>query len=107
MTKTKSPLVLTLLVVLFMTTNCMSTKVIAKYDSDSIQPHAATKYTLFWGLLQSQDVPAECPSKCICKVSAETNIGFILLSAVTLGIVVPQRVVWECCGPTINIETTN
>ena len=85
----------------------MSTKVIAKYDSNGIQPHKVTKYTLFWGLLQSRDVPAQCESNCICKVSAETNIGYILLSAITLGIVVPQRVVWECCASQIKIETSN
>jgi len=37
------------------------------------------------------------------KVVVKTNMAFILLSTVTLGIVIPQRVEW-CCAPQ-NIPT--
>ncbi|MGA0557418.1 Bor/Iss family lipoprotein [Larkinella sp. VNQ87] len=77
----------------------MTTRVAANYDSDSVKPHRATKTAFLWGIVQPKDVPAQCESKAICKVSTKTNLGYILISAVTLGIVVPQRLIWECCPP--------
>lgn len=86
-----------LILFLLTATSCMNMRVVSYYDSDNIQPHEATKVTLFWGLLQARDIPAECESNSLCSVTAQTNIGFILLSAVTVGIVVPQKVLWQCC----------
>ena len=100
----KTRLAVLLMAVSLLLSGCMSTKVIAKYDSDNIQSHKATRVTLLWGIVAPRDIPAECESNAICKVSAETNVGFILISAATMGIVVPQRVVWDCCAPKIDIE---
>lgn len=75
----------------------MSTRLVAHHDSDSIQSNQKTKVTYLWGLLQSKDIPAGCESNSLCNVTTQTNFGFILVSAVTLGAVVPQKVVWNCC----------
>ena len=88
---------LILIAIFFATTGCMNTHLIAKYDTASVQSSQATKVTLFWGILQPKDIPAACESESICKVSTKTNIGFILISAATLGIVVPQTITWDCC----------
>lgn len=88
---------------LSLNTGCMTTRLVAKYDSDNIQVNKTTKVTLLWGILQAKDVPAACESKSICQVTTRTNIGQILISAVTLGIVVPQRLTWQCC-PSVEPE---
>lgn len=88
---------LIIIIIFLATTGCMNTHLVAKYDTASIQSSQATKVTLFWGILQPKDIPAKCESETICKVTTQTNIGFILISAITLGIVVPQKVIWDCC----------
>jgi hypothetical protein len=90
-----------LLAVLWLTAGCMSTRLVANYDSDNIVSHEATRVTLLWGILQPKDIPAECESKSVCKLSARTNIGYVLVAAVTLGAVVPQKVTWDCCPSTV------
>jgi len=92
------------LAILLTTTGCMSTMLVAKYDSDSVIHHKATKVTYLWGAIPAKDVLAECESKAICQVKAETNLGYICVSFLTLGIVVPQKVVWDCCGTNIKEE---
>ena len=93
-----------LLAIMVMTVSCMSTKLVAKYDSDSIIHHSATKITYLWGAMPAKDIQAECDSKAICQVKTQTNFGYICISFLTLGIVVPQRVVWDCCGAPIKEE---
>ena len=90
-----SLLVLTGLLVL--ATGCMNTRLIGYYSSGQIQPQEATRVTLVWGLLQTQDIAAACESKSICKVTHQTNLGYILVSAITIGLVVPQKIIWDCC----------
>ncbi len=93
-----------LLVLVYLLSSCMSTRLVAFNDSFSIQSQQITRVTLFWGILQPKDIPAACDSKSICKVSAKTNIGYILVSALTLGAVVPQQIIWDCCPPNIPEE---
>ena len=93
-----------LLALVVMMASCMSTKLVAKYDSDSIIHHHATTITYLWGAIPAKDIQAECDSKAICQVKAQTNFGYICVSFLTLGIVVPQRVVWDCCGAPIKEE---
>lgn len=92
------------LLLLVLNTGCMSTKLIGNYDSDNVIHHKATKINYFWGIVRAKDVQANCESKSICQVTAQTNAGFILVSFVTLGIVVPQTVVWDCCPKEIKEE---
>jgi hypothetical protein len=75
----------------------MNTRLIGYYSSSQVQPRQATRWTLVWGLLQAPDIPAECESKSICKVTNQTNLAYILVSALTIGLVVPQKVIWDCC----------
>lgn len=87
-----------LLTVCAMTTSCMSTKLVAKYNSDNIIHHKATEITYLWGAIVKKDIQAKCePNALICQVTTETNFGFICISFLTLGIVVPQKIEWDCC----------
>ena len=84
---------------LLLVTGCANTRLVSLHSSDNIQHHTATRVNYLWGLVQPKDIPAQCESQSICQVVTQTNLGYILLSAATLGIVVPQKVIWDCCPP--------
>jgi hypothetical protein len=99
---------LLLIVLIPLAESCSTTKVITKYDCNTIANNPVnrrTTWTFAWGLVQPRDINPNCePSfNHLNKVVVKTNLGFILLSAVTLGAVIPQRVEW-CCAPQ-NIPT--
>jgi hypothetical protein len=83
--------------------SCMTTRLAAQYDSDNVVSHKMTSWNFLWGLVQPADIAANCESKSICKVTSQTNLGYILVSALSLGIAVPQRVTWDCC-PSVEKE---
>ncbi|PSR52626.1 hypothetical protein AHMF7605_03345 [Adhaeribacter arboris] len=93
-----------LTLVILLNAGCASTRLIGEYSCDSVQRSTATRVNLLWGIVQPKDIPAQCESKSICQVTTQSNLGFILLSTVTLGIVVPQKVVWCCCPSVEKIE---
>lgn len=78
-------------------TGCMNMRVVAQYDSDNPVPHSVTKWNYCWGLVQPNDVKTDELCESICEVNARNNIGFILISAATVGIVVPMKVEYKCC----------
>ena len=86
-------------------TSCsMTTKVITVHDSNTIDndpTNKRTSWVLLWGLMPQKPINPKCDSAFnhLNKVEMKTNLGFILLSAVTLGAVVPQRVTWACAPP--------
>ena len=86
------------LLVMLSLSSCMTTRVVAEYDSNRPTPQTITKWPLLWGVLQPKDHKVDDKCSCICQVESKTNIGFILLSAVTLGIVTPMRMEYQCCA---------
>jgi hypothetical protein len=81
----------------------MTTKIISTHDCNTIDndpTNKRTSWTLFWGLVPQKPINPKCDSAFnhLNKVEAKTNLAFILLSTVTIGAVVPQRIVW-CCAP--------
>lgn len=87
---------------------CSTTKIITQYDCNTVANNPVnrrTTWTFAWGLVQPKDINPHCEAAAnhLNKVVVKTNIGFILLSAVTLGAVIPQRIEW-CCSPQ-NIPT--
>jgi hypothetical protein len=89
-------------------TSCSTTKIVTKYDCNTAvnnSVNAKTTWTFAWGLVQPKDINPKCEASFnhLNKVVVKTNLAFILLSAVTLGAVIPQRVEW-CCAPQ-NIPT--
>lgn len=92
-----------LLTVTGLATGCMTTRLAANYDSDNVISHQKTSWNFLWGLVQPADIAADCESKTICKVTSQTNLGFILVSALSLGIAVPQQITWDCC-PSVERE---
>ena len=80
--------------------------VVAHYNSD--QPAKAkhlthvgeTHWSFFWGLIKKGDWPAGCQQGSnMSKVRVKTNPGFIIISFISLGIAVPQKLEWDCGPP--------
>jgi hypothetical protein len=80
---------------------CASSSVVSRYDCDTIVNNPNTRrttWTYAWGLVQPKDIEPRCESGHLNRVTVKTNPGFILLSVISLGIVVPQQLEW-CCAP--------
>jgi len=69
-----------------------------------------TRHSFVWGLVR-QDVPVD---NCrlangqrlgIEEVKIETNFGYVLISALTLGLWVPLEVSWRCAKPPVTTGT--
>jgi len=103
--RTTYSMALLITICLAVCTSCsMTTKVITVHDSNTIDndpTHKKTSWVLLWGLMPQKPINPKCDSAFnhLNKVEMKTNLGFILLSAVTLGAVVPQRVTWACAPP--------
>ncbi len=92
-----------LFVVLIAIEACSTVKVITKYDCNTVANNPENKKTVWtfaWGLVQPKDIDPGCEPAFnhLNKVVIKMNLGFILISAVTLGGVIPQRIEW-CCAP--------
>lgn len=85
----------------------VSDTVVSRYNSDlpahgrHLSHVGKTHWSFFWGILKKEDWAAGCSDTCanISKVRVVTNPGFIIVSALTLGIAVPQKVEWDCATP--------
>jgi hypothetical protein len=91
--------------------SCTTTQVVSKYDSNSFANNPlnqTTTWSFLWGFVKPKDVDPKCDSRAnfMTKVKVKNNIGFMLLSAVTLGAVVPTRLEWSCAPYTPRIDTT-
>lgn len=84
--------------------SCMTTKVVSLHDNDSVIKNTKTTWSFAWGLVSPKDVNADCDTKRMSSATNSTNLGHILLSAITFGIVVPQTIEWECAPPDPSIE---
>jgi hypothetical protein len=65
-------------------------------------PQAVSKtvYSYAWGLVHSRDTVAVCPrTNAIDQIEVRSNFGQTMLGILTLGIVVPRRVIWHCSRP--------
>ncbi|MEP7229764.1 MAG: hypothetical protein ABI691_05900 [Ginsengibacter sp.] len=83
--------------------SCTTTHIVSKYDCDTFANNPLNKKTTWsfaWGLVQPKDINPKCDSRFahMNKVTVKNNLGFALISVLTAGIVMPQRVEW-CCAP--------
>jgi hypothetical protein len=75
----------------------MSTKIVSRYDSDIPGTVKVTRWNFLWGLVQPNDVQTDELCESMCQVTVKNNLGYILISSVTLGIVVPMSAEYQCC----------
>ena len=81
--------------------SCTTTRVVTKYDSDTFANnplHEKTTWSFAWGLVQPKDINPKCDTRFnhLDQVTVKNNLGFALISVLSLGIVMPQRVAWDC-----------
>lgn len=60
------------------------------------EPQSETVWSFAWGLAQPTLNPANCQGNGASEVTTTTNLGYALLTVVTLGIVAPAEVEWRC-----------
>jgi len=59
-----------------------------------------TVYSYAWGLIHSRDSVTVCgQTRALDQVEVKSNFGMTMLGILTLGIVVPRRMVWYCSTP--------
>lgn len=59
-----------------------------------------TVYSYAWGLVHSRDSVAVCGhTNALDQVEVKSNFGMTLIGILTLGIVVPRRMIWYCSTP--------
>ncbi len=82
--------------------SCSVTHLASEYDCDAIEGHPEyekTTCSYIWGLLQPKDIDANCCDTCaINQVEVVNQFDHTLVTIVTLGIVIPQKIKW-CCQP--------
>ena len=81
--------------------SCTTTRIVTKYDSDTFANNPLnqkTTWSFAWGLVQPKDINPKCDSRFnhLDQVTVKNNWGFALISVLSLGIVMPQRVEWSC-----------
>ncbi|OQP66291.1 hypothetical protein A3860_12365 [Niastella vici] len=83
-------------------TSCSSTKIITEYDcADAANINRdTTVWHYFWGLKQAKDIRPQCDKRYnhLNKVVVKSTPAHVLLTVITLGIVIPQKISW-CCAP--------
>jgi hypothetical protein len=99
-------IIVPLLLAVLLTSCAVSDTVVSRHYSD--QPAQAKKlshvgkthWSYFWGLLKQDEWPAGCQSGSnMSRVKVKTNAGFIIISFLSLGIAVPQKLEWDCSPP--------
>lgn len=56
-------------------------------------------WSLAWGMVGEGVPAAQCQAEGLAEVTTSTNLGFALLTVLTLGFAAPQRVEWRCGMP--------
>lgn len=83
--------------IMLLLASCANLRIVSTYDSDNPAPVQVNRTSYFWGLRHPVDVKTDLTCKSICQITVKTNAGHVLISAITLGIIVPQSVEYFCC----------
>ncbi len=87
-------------------TSCYHVRTVANPETQRHNiPTSQTAWVLFWGLAQPRILAPECKSEAFQDVRTSTNLGYALLTVVTLGIVCPLDVEYTCAKPCEVIPT--
>jgi Bor protein len=93
-------LLLTVLICTVLLSGCYTTSIIPKNVAQVHSPHKRTSWSFFWGLMEDKKWKntdaVDCQGNGVSSVVVKNNLGYILLSFVTLGIVVPVGIEYDC-----------
>jgi hypothetical protein len=88
------------LLVTVTTTGCYHQYLRVSGSDPIAEPERKTVYSYAWGLLHSKDSVAVCgETRAIDQIEVKSNFGMTMLGILTLGVVVPRRLVWHCSAP--------
>ena len=95
-----------MLVLLVLESCAVSNTVVSRHTTDEpararhLSHVGATHWSYLWGLLKAEDWAAGCQSGSdMTRVRTVTNPLFIGISFLSLGLVIPQRLEWDCGPP--------
>jgi len=76
----------------------------AQPSTDQLKTTTIYAYSLFWGLLNKPQVlqTPNCDAmgvNGVSEVTVKTNLGYALVTIVTLGIYCPVNISWKCAKP--------
>jgi hypothetical protein len=84
---------------LMLTQGCYHSRVVIDAQgATEYQSQAVNSY--FWGLVQENVQPSNCASQAMQEVGVSWNLGYALLTIVTLGVYSPVEVEWRCAKQT-------
>ena len=90
---------------LIATCGCYHYRVAPARSVPADEGHSTTLHSIAWGLVQSSAEQPECQGNGAAEVVAHTNLGYVLLGVVTLGIWVPLELEWKCAKDGVRVET--
>ncbi len=80
--------------------SCSITEVAASEDASTAEglcvDCSKTTWSFAWGLVEPVPIDPDCRTGTMTKVRSEWNLGYAIISVATLGIVIPQKVGWDC-----------
>lgn len=85
------------MVMLTVFASCANVRIVTRHDSDSPVPNVVKVTSYFWGLRQPNDIQTDNTCSSICIVTAKSTFGNVFIASITLGIVVPFYIEYECC----------
>jgi hypothetical protein len=78
--------------------SCYQYRMIPNNVTPANEVRDTTVYSYLWGAYEHTIQPADCHGNGLTNVKVKTNFGFVLISAITLGIVVPLKIEWQCAN---------
>jgi hypothetical protein len=98
--------ILALSVSLFMLQGCYQLRVIPEHVSGSGVKKDTTIISYFWGINKKTFDVKRCQGNALAKVTINYNFGYSVVNLLTLGIVAPMKVGYECANdsPTGSIK---
>jgi hypothetical protein len=83
--------------------SCYHYRASAPQVSNLSEPVSVTKWSYFWGLVQSadEDTSCRCMNNGIKEVTASTNFAYLLLGFVSLGVLLPVELTYVCGKPPV------
>lgn len=81
--------------------SCSSTTVIMPRNVAQVHdPHKCTSWSFFWGALEDKKFKntelTDCQGNGLSMVTVRTNAAFVILNVISLGIVMPIRIEFDC-----------
>ena len=87
-----------ILALLLATAGCASNKIHGpdKWADANAVPERRTVWTFAWGLAHQNIDAGKCQGPGLGEVTVKSNLGYSLISVLTLGIAMPVTIEWRC-----------